>query len=122
MIRRPPRSTRTDTLFPYTTLFRSLSDPARPAKTSQTAACASLPFHNVQEPRTVFPGGLPVRRRDPMCPGEARLIRRPRNDVKHLFRSFFRLPSTGVYAPEWYARVGGLPSRSDRSEERRVGK
>src|SRR3546814_10330678 len=28
MIRRPPRSTRTDTLFPYTTLFRSLLQPA----------------------------------------------------------------------------------------------
>src|SRR3546814_15255898 len=27
MIRRPPRSTRTDTLFPYTTLFRSLTMP-----------------------------------------------------------------------------------------------
>src|SRR3546814_4204941 len=27
MIRRPPRSTRTDTLFPYTTLFRSPLDP-----------------------------------------------------------------------------------------------
>src|SRR3546814_1005701 len=27
MIRRPPRSTRTDTLFPYTTLFRSLGRP-----------------------------------------------------------------------------------------------
>src|SRR3546814_5282521 len=26
MIRRPPRSTRTDTLFPYTTLFRSTHD------------------------------------------------------------------------------------------------
>src|SRR3546814_5983760 len=26
MIRRPPRSTRTDTLLPYTTLFRSLMD------------------------------------------------------------------------------------------------
>src|SRR3546814_12316820 len=26
MIRRPPRSTRTDTLFPYTTLFRSVGD------------------------------------------------------------------------------------------------
>src|SRR3546814_4445356 len=26
MIRRPPRSTRTDTLFPYTTLFRSLEN------------------------------------------------------------------------------------------------
>src|SRR3546814_9898617 len=28
MIRRPPRSTRTDTLFPYTTLFRSRHPPA----------------------------------------------------------------------------------------------
>src|SRR3546814_9265978 len=28
MIRRPPRSTRNDTLFPYTTLFRSLSESA----------------------------------------------------------------------------------------------
>src|SRR3546814_5959285 len=27
MIRRPPRSTRTDTLFPYTTLFRSVVNP-----------------------------------------------------------------------------------------------
>src|SRR3546814_8091521 len=27
MIRRPPRSTRTDTLFPYTTLFRSQGQP-----------------------------------------------------------------------------------------------
>src|SRR3546814_11834510 len=33
MIRRPPRSTRTDTLFPYTTLFRSRAGlhPLRPA-------------------------------------------------------------------------------------------
>src|SRR3546814_13989945 len=29
MIRRPPRSTRTDTLFPYTTLFRSPSHAVR---------------------------------------------------------------------------------------------
>src|SRR3546814_20838452 len=28
MIRRPPRSTRTDTLFPYTTLFRSVTPAA----------------------------------------------------------------------------------------------
>src|SRR3546814_15997946 len=38
MIRRPPRSTRTDTLFPYTTLFRSvlreaLTEDARKART-----------------------------------------------------------------------------------------
>src|SRR3546814_8533657 len=30
MIRRPPRSTRTDTLFPYTTLFRSQAAALRP--------------------------------------------------------------------------------------------
>src|SRR3546814_10059723 len=30
MIRRPPRSTRTDTLFPYTTLFRSPPKPGAP--------------------------------------------------------------------------------------------
>src|SRR3546814_2551471 len=37
MIRRPPRSTRTDTLFPYTTLFRSLRAP-RYLKSEQIAA------------------------------------------------------------------------------------
>src|SRR3546814_3287443 len=31
MIRRPPRSTRTDTLFPYTTLFRSPDEHRRAA-------------------------------------------------------------------------------------------
>src|SRR3546814_14802103 len=31
MIRRPPRSTRTDTLFPYTTLFRSIEKTGRKA-------------------------------------------------------------------------------------------
>src|SRR3546814_10617609 len=31
MIRRPPRSTRTDTLFPYTTLFRSAHAEGRPS-------------------------------------------------------------------------------------------
>src|SRR3546814_1677704 len=30
MIRRPPRSTRTDTLFPYTTLFRALAGAGEP--------------------------------------------------------------------------------------------
>src|SRR3546814_540440 len=37
MIRRPPRSTRTDTLFPYTTLFRSaLAEPAVTRRPHQT--------------------------------------------------------------------------------------
>src|SRR3546814_11242429 len=36
MIRRPPRSTRTDTLFPYTTLFRSLVTPQTMAEPYRT--------------------------------------------------------------------------------------
>src|SRR3546814_4637639 len=55
MIRRPPRSTRTDTLFPYTTLFRSyhflqfrntrgyqlLQDDVLPAAISRLLLCLS---------------------------------------------------------------------------------
>src|SRR3546814_3032531 len=36
MIRRPPRSTRTDTLFPYTTLFRSALRRSRRCRMSQS--------------------------------------------------------------------------------------
>src|SRR6056297_3714157 len=54
MIRRPPRSTRTDTLFPYTTLFRSRPDedlghgraaprhPRRPRSEEHTSELQSL--------------------------------------------------------------------------------
>src|SRR3546814_8849894 len=37
MIRRPPRSTRTDTLFPYTTLFRSLIEPSSSVRSPSIA-------------------------------------------------------------------------------------
>src|SRR3546814_18189351 len=40
MIRRPPRSTRTDTLFPYTTLFRSCGSE------KQGSTLASPPAHH----------------------------------------------------------------------------
>src|SRR3546814_12659465 len=43
MIRRPPRSTRTDTLFPYTTLFRSVLSTVG----IQTANLATLDWANV---------------------------------------------------------------------------
>src|SRR3546814_13070608 len=49
MIRRPPRSTRTDTLFPYTTLFRSVHwNSCAPCATApsgvanETAACRAV--------------------------------------------------------------------------------
>src|SRR3546814_4464108 len=40
MIRRPPRSTRTDTLFPYTTLFRSQSGPPGKAAAAPAEGCS----------------------------------------------------------------------------------
>src|SRR3546814_2865882 len=45
MIRRPPRSTRTDTLFPYTTLFRSLSTSAQfsPRSSLRNRAAGKVP-------------------------------------------------------------------------------
>src|SRR3546814_1171755 len=49
MIRRPPRSTRTDTLFPYTTLFRSVYNGA-----------TSLPVLVEALARLHVPGGLEI--------------------------------------------------------------
>src|SRR3546814_10219021 len=49
MIRRPPRSTRTDTLFPYTTLFRSVGQ------------IASLGARRADDPATHTPRGNPHR-------------------------------------------------------------
>src|SRR3546814_4848315 len=56
MIRRPPRSTRTDTLFPYSTLFRSTWQPAarlparclhgKAAGDPETWLDLELPFHH----------------------------------------------------------------------------
>src|SRR3546814_17207593 len=53
MIRRPPRSTRTDTLFPYTTLFRSLRTRCWPIRTcvastwGPPSACRCTPLPKV---------------------------------------------------------------------------
>src|SRR3546814_19318102 len=41
MIRRPPRSTRTDTLFPYTTLFRSVQIESAPSLVAYAAPMVS---------------------------------------------------------------------------------
>src|SRR3546814_12929099 len=51
MIRRPPRSTRTDTLFPYTTLFRS---PAQTISARQAASSSPIGATSI----TLKRGGL----------------------------------------------------------------
>src|SRR3546814_20363498 len=62
MIRRPPRSTRTDTLFPYTTLFRSVAG-AHPA---QLAGVAS--FSPNDTGRLHFPPASLFLPQGPSCP------------------------------------------------------
>src|SRR3546814_6979106 len=50
MIRRPPRSTRTDTLFPYTTLVRSHSGLLRSARNDGMTDAKALSAHLIQGP------------------------------------------------------------------------
>src|SRR3546814_2428078 len=57
MIRRPPRSTRTDTLFPYTTLFRSQFDEDDEQGQREREP---LPGVTIMLDRIEFRGGLPV--------------------------------------------------------------
>src|SRR3546814_17748169 len=48
MIRRPPRSTRTDTLFPYTTLFRSIQL-IKNIRQYKTVACIENSFQQEEK-------------------------------------------------------------------------
>src|SRR3546814_4832474 len=67
MIRRPPRSTRTDTLFPYTTLFRSdLSAPSCTPSISCRASEEHAPVNGTSTPPTR------LRRSTSSCPEEPR--------------------------------------------------
>src|SRR3546814_8453142 len=73
MIRRPPRSTRTDTLFPYTTLFRSHQSLGRPA-TLHVGVCddhRDVRFLAVHRPRL-----LP----HPVGPGAFAMVARVHDD------------------------------------------
>src|SRR3546814_11389430 len=57
MIRRPPRSTRTDTLFPYTTLFRSAGQPHRQGEgggIEQQRILGGVELHRAAEDAAVF--------------------------------------------------------------------
>src|SRR3546814_3426459 len=86
MIRRPPRSTRTDTLFPYTTLFRSRW------AASATSAC---------NPK----GAFHVRDQNPLGPGHHRLPDRARRRVG---RDAMDRSGAGLPARAWAAMVHGV--------------
>src|SRR3546814_5762566 len=71
MIRRPPRSTRTDTLFPYTTLFRSPASGGRSVTMLTTPPIAWLPQGTELAPRSTT-GIISVGKARQVMPGSAR--------------------------------------------------
>src|SRR3546814_6622591 len=67
MIRRPPRSTRTDTPFPYTTLFRSLAAAKTETSIGEIGALVNVTWSQAKNIRSVtnlgerrYAGGAPL--------------------------------------------------------------
>src|SRR3546814_15951679 len=106
MIRRPPRSTRTDTLFPYTTLFRSAS--------RRLAIRLPAPAPQIRERGPLL--GFRLR---PAHAGHAAVVARlrPRHRANaERRRRTAHLPARAAYV------TGITAGTVVRSEERRVGK
>src|SRR3546814_4126973 len=129
MIRRPPRSTRTDTLFPYTSLFRSWNE-SGPTKIYLRALRSSVMSpHEVSE---VEPGsGFLVR--DLIRGGEP--LRVSERSASQTLKQWDRIGARVVQVGGKHLLSGGVLSftmeaaealvadlRRSRSEERRVGK
>src|SRR3546814_14912456 len=97
MLRRPPRSTRTDTLFPYTTLFRSLAEPM--LKTLAWGELGPVSLSTIEHSHSMPARVVPLKN------GAFVLVGFHRDEVK------------SEYDDEWYGCVHPV-----RSEERMVGK
>src|SRR3546814_16318926 len=110
MIRRPPRSTRTDTLFPYTTLFRSrLPKTSFPDLASAPAVTTSAPPPISTTARI---GGGPRSRPASTCSSTdrkhcaVRFVRK--SAAAHIRSSFLPVPDTvsrDVPTPTWPATI-----------------
>src|SRR3546814_14327318 len=61
MIRRPPRSTRTDTLFPYTTLFRSVAAQSKGSWSGPSIAMTMVAACMVMTDQMAFSDVVPAK-------------------------------------------------------------
>src|SRR3546814_13334204 len=116
MIRRPPRSTRTDTLFPYTTLFRSADQlPPAALDPADAGVCLRRPRAHPGRLRPRGTGRLPVL-----------LLRRrlPAGAEGHMTIGFELLATDGAARRGRIELAHGTVETPAfmRSEERRVGK
>src|SRR3546814_16825853 len=105
MIRRPPRSTRTDTLFPYTTLFRSIKVSVVDSATQQCIASSQYPDIESE----IIVKNVGWAEQDPEMWWE------------HVQKAILRLNKPGVYKPLDIVAIG-IAYQMHRSEESRVGK
>src|SRR3546814_8783587 len=129
MIRRPPRSTRTDTLFPYTTLFRSTVPPdltssgaaamlARPpcpiGRSFASTPKALVLEASAQSPRIFHPARGVARRRGPQ-PVAGPGGRRGRNrDQRHQLQPLHERPDEGRHHPRPQGAGGHRRARRGR--------
>src|SRR3546814_1782610 len=93
MIRRPPRSTLTDALFPYTTLFRSAASPERRLETIRLLAGSGIPVSVMVAP--VIPAltdheleAILIRARDAGATGAGYILLRLPLELRELFQEW----------------------------------
>src|SRR3546814_15889261 len=113
MIRRPPRSTRTDTLFPYTTLFRS---DGQGRTVDFTNTLIILTSNLGSQAIAALPDDAPVERAEPAVMDVVRAHFRP--------EFLNRLDEIVLFNRLAQQHMGGIVDIqvARRSEERRVGK
>src|SRR3546814_17477610 len=108
MLRPPPSSTRTDTLFPYTTLFRS------PSGAGKDSLIDAARYALAGRPDFDFPRRIITRSSDPDSEEHDTLSE----------ADFARQRDAGAFFLHWSAHGlrYALPGSIARSDERRVGK
>src|SRR3546814_2125575 len=101
MIRRPPRSTRTDTLFPYTTLFRSLAQRLRDLDRPISGVVAAI-RGDIERGRLIDQ------------PEEFLRRRLDEDLLPHLFAARHLLPLLAGHGHGGYVLIGGPDRKSTR--------
>src|SRR3546814_7083721 len=114
MIRRPPRSTRTDTLFPYTTLFRSnggvlIGGTSRSAMAEPTSANRSARLAG----RSAVNAALGARVRMASAPALSILHRFPKSLEKERFEGLRTCPERTARSEEHTSELQSLMRNSD---------
>src|SRR3546814_8299027 len=137
MIRRPPRSTRTDTLFPYTTLFRSRSHPAGLDRLARHAADAERDGSQSQAARHGRGEVMELRRphdrdrtvrlvQDPLCVRLGPVVAegvavatddRDENDVRARVDRLHQVPGALDVDRSGFARIAGAVDHRVRASE-----